>query len=104
MLLGSDAFRYVAGGAWENSDVLYDKVRLIVAPRIGQDISELESLQAAMPKNAKVAIITTENNHAASSDIRHALIKGNAHDAHLSSLSSYIKQNWLYCSVAGESL
>jgi len=102
LLIGSDTLQSMAENSWPNQNQLLKKVSLVVGLRIGQSKDEAKSLIQKLPKSARVSLIQADNHHAASSDIRYALIKGNTHDAHLSSLSAYINRNWLYCAVVSD--
>jgi nicotinate-nucleotide adenylyltransferase len=103
MLLGSDTFRYLAEYGWPNADLLLQKTKLIVGARLGEPVEMLEELTGLLPDESNVMILQAGVNYAASSDIRSALRRGKEHTAHLSSLTGYIKEHWLYVAVPAAS-
>lgn len=99
LLIGSDVVQYLPSG-WPGVDRLLEKMRLIVGIRGDANQQGIVStLQDIIPAR-DFYIVQSDSKHARSEDIRSALSRGKTHSSALQMTEEYIKQNWLYVSIA----
>ncbi len=101
LLLGSDVVRHI--DTWPSISRLLASTKLIVGIRGGEDNALIASVLQGLVPDRSFHIVQATAAHASSRDIRVSISKGKNHANYLSSLDSYIKQNWLYASVPSES-
>ncbi len=103
LLVGSDAAMHLSNvGEWPGAKGMLEAFGLVVGMRGNADDDvihkELRVIENMVPE---LIVVRSKKRHASSRDIRLAVRSGKHHDELLKGISSYIKQNWLYESVAG---
>lgn len=100
LLIGSDVVEFLGSKAWPGTDKLLKDMRLIVGVR-GDDAQEdIAAVLQGIVNSRAFHIVQTDAKNANSSEIRKALTDGKTHESSLQSLERYIKQNWIYESIA----
>lgn len=100
LLMGSDIVQYLGSEVWPGTAKLLKEMQLVVGVRGEESSQGIESVLQNITPDKEVIIVQTDAKHASSSDIRRALEQGKDHQSALQSLETYIKQNWIYESIA----
>ena len=95
-LFGSDKVNQLA--SWPNADKLFVSSGLIIGLRQGDDLSQIK-LQAKARQPKSLDVINSYAPDVASTKIRASLTNNQAADGLLTSVSRYIRRNWLYISI-----